>query len=67
MPGSARCVAPGIAYHVTQRGVNRQPGFHTEADRQHYLRLVAENKRTHLTDSPICRYNITKSILTLTF
>jgi len=45
MPRNGRCVAPGIAYHVTQRGVNRQPVFYTEADRQHYLRLVAENRQ----------------------
>jgi putative transposase len=43
MPRNARIVAPGIPYHVTQRGTNRQRVFFTGADRSLYLRLVREN------------------------
>ena len=34
---------PDQAYHVTQRGTNRQRVFFTDADRSTYLRLLAEN------------------------
>lgn len=43
MPRNARCVAPGIAYHITQRGTNGQRVFFTDSDRKAYLRLLAEN------------------------
>ncbi len=47
MPRNARIVAPGIPYHITQRGTNRQRVFFTAGDRSLYLRLIGEN----LTDS----------------
>ena len=40
MPRNARCVEPGLAYHVTQRGVNRQRVFFTIADYKLYLELL---------------------------
>jgi putative transposase len=43
MPRNARLVAPGIPYHITQRGTNRQRVFFTAADRSLYLRLIREN------------------------
>jgi putative transposase len=43
MPRNARCVLPGIPYHVTQRGTNRQIVFHSAADRRTYLSLIREN------------------------
>jgi putative transposase len=36
-------VAPGIPYHITQRGTNRQRVFFSASDRSLYLRLVKEN------------------------
>jgi len=44
MPRNARVVAPGLPYHITQRGTNRQRVFFTVADRSLYLRLVRENQ-----------------------
>ena len=43
MPRRARCVLPGVPYHVTQRGVDRQATFSLDEDRQTYLRLLREN------------------------
>jgi len=43
MPRSARCVLPGLAYHVTQRGTDHQRVFFTAADRRTYLGLLKEN------------------------
>jgi putative transposase len=43
MPRSLRCVVPGVAHHVTQRGVDRSDVFFTQADREVYLGLVQEN------------------------
>jgi putative transposase len=43
MPGNQRCVLPGEAYHLTQRGTNRQRVFFKDADRSTYLRLLAHN------------------------
>ena len=43
MPRNARCVLPGLPYHVTQRGTNRQRVFFTAADRSTYLRLLKSN------------------------
>jgi len=42
MPRSARVVIPGCPHHVTQRGNNRQDVFFTDADREVYLRILAE-------------------------
>lgn len=43
MPRNARVIAPGIPYHITQRGTNRERVFFTCADRSLYLRLIREN------------------------
>ena len=43
MPRSSRCVWPGLAYHVTQRGTNRQRVFFTDSDRKCYLQLLRAN------------------------
>ena len=43
MPRNARCVVPELAYHVTQRGTNRQRVFFSAADRATYLRLLQQN------------------------
>jgi putative transposase len=43
MPRNQRCVLPGQAYHITQRGTNRQRVFFTDSDRSTYLRLMAHN------------------------
>jgi putative transposase len=45
MPRNARCVLPGIAYHVTQRGVACCDVFFSQADRASYLRLAAEQRQ----------------------
>src|SRR5258708_2724939 len=42
MPRNARCVEPGLAYHVTQRGTNRQRVFFSAGDHRMYLSLVRE-------------------------
>ena len=42
MPRNARCVEPGLAYHVTQRGSNRQKVFFTIGDRKMYLSLLRQ-------------------------
>jgi putative transposase len=41
MPRNARCVWPGTAYHITQRGTNRGSVFFSAGDRQYYLALLA--------------------------
>jgi putative transposase len=43
MPRNARCVLEGLAYHVTQRGSNRQRVFSSAGDRRTYLGLVRES------------------------
>ena len=43
MPRNPRCVLPDLPYHITQRGTNRQPVFHSAADRRTYLNLIREN------------------------
>ncbi len=43
MPRNARCVVPGLAYRVTQRGTNHQRVFFSAADRVTYLRLLKRN------------------------
>lgn len=45
MPRNPRCVPPGVTHHVTQRGVNRCDVFHSQQDREIYLRLVEANIR----------------------
>lgn len=40
MPRSTRCFQPGAAYHVTQRGVDRQRVFFQRSDRTSYLSLA---------------------------
>ncbi len=40
MPRSARIVAPGYFYHITQRGNNHQKIFFDEKDRLYYLKLI---------------------------
>ena len=41
MPRMARAVIPGVAHHLTQRGVNRQDVFFSDTNREVYLRLAA--------------------------
>jgi REP-associated tyrosine transposase len=43
MPRFPRAVLPDVPHHVTQRGVNRQPVFFSDADRRLYLDLVRES------------------------
>lgn len=43
MPRRNRCVLPGIAHHITQRGVNRCETFSGDEDRETYLRLLKQN------------------------
>ena len=42
MPRLPRTVEPGVAYHVTQRGVNQQDVFFTTTDRTVYLSLIQD-------------------------
>jgi putative transposase len=42
MPRNARCVEAGLAYHVTQRGSNRQRVFYCASDYRMYLSLLRE-------------------------
>lgn len=41
----ARIVAPEYPHHITQRGNYRQDVFKDDADRRHYLTLIAEYSR----------------------
>ncbi len=43
MSRNARCILPGLAYHVTQRGTNRQKIFFSAAHRKTYLGLLERN------------------------
>lgn len=43
MPRRNRCVAPGVACHITQRGVDRRETFSSDEDRHTYVRLLREN------------------------
>ncbi|MGP8245894.1 MAG: transposase [Bryobacteraceae bacterium] len=45
MPRHPRCVFPGTAFHVTQRGVNRADVFFSRADRETYLGLVRDQRQ----------------------
>lgn len=49
MARNARCILPGLPYHVTQRGTNRQKVFFSTAHRKTYLSLVAR----HLEDAGV--------------
>jgi putative transposase len=43
MPRNQRCILPGQAYHITQRGTNRQRIFFTSSGWAAYLRLLGQN------------------------
>ena len=43
VPRNARCVLAGTAYHVTQRGTDRQRVFFLNSDRKMYLHLLSRN------------------------
>lgn len=43
MGRNARCVAPGLTYHITQRGTNRDSVFFGVEDRLRYLELMVDN------------------------
>ncbi|MFB3892038.1 MAG: transposase [Phycisphaerae bacterium] len=43
----ARIVVPGIPYHITQRGNNRQDVFFVDDDRQQYLQLLIGQAQKH--------------------
>lgn len=43
MPRRNRCVLPGVACHITQRGVDRRETFSCDQDRQTYLGLLRDN------------------------
>lgn len=49
MPRRTRCIVPGMAYHITQRGVNRRETFSSDEDRETLLGLMAQN----LADSEV--------------
>ncbi len=44
MGRNARCILPGLPYHVTQRGTNRQKAFFSAAHRKTYLSLIARHR-----------------------
>jgi len=46
MSRNARCILPGLAYHVTQRGSNRQKVFFSAAHRKTYLGLGSAGSET---------------------
>src|SRR5450755_2549049 len=56
MPRSARFIAPGVAHHITQRGVDRQLVFRTRMDRLVYLGLLRDQAR--LAELPIWAYRL---------
>ena len=45
MPRPPRIVIPGLPHHITQRGNYRQQVFYRDADREIYLRLLADYSR----------------------
>ena len=45
MARNARCVVPGVAHHVTQRGVDRGDVFFADINREPYLHLVVDQLR----------------------
>src|SRR5512140_1650472 len=42
MPRKRRCILPGVACHITQRGVDRCETFSSDEDRSTYLQLFAQ-------------------------
>ncbi|HVO98403.1 MAG TPA: hypothetical protein VMT15_10070 [Bryobacteraceae bacterium] len=40
----ARAVLVGVPHHLTQRGLDRQPVFFTDADREAYLGKTGDGK-----------------------
>jgi putative transposase len=42
MPRNARCIEPGLPYHITQRGTNQQRVFFSPGDCKLYLDLLRE-------------------------
>jgi putative transposase len=44
MGRNARCILPGLPYHVTQRGTNRQKVFFSITHRKTYLSLIARHR-----------------------
>ena len=47
MARQARCVIPGVAHHVTQRGNKRQDVFFVEADYRVYLSYLKESAQRY--------------------
>jgi putative transposase len=43
MPRRSRCVFPGVAHHITQRGNDRQPVFFSTGDHRFYLDLLTRH------------------------
>ena len=43
MPRAQRCVLPGVAHHVTQRGIDKRETFSCEIDRATYLKLLKDH------------------------
>ena len=43
MPRRSRCVFPGVAHHITQRGNDRQPVFLSSDDRRLYLDFLSHH------------------------
>jgi len=43
MPRRPRVILPGVAHHITQRGNDRQPVFHSSDDRRFYLEVLARH------------------------
>jgi putative transposase len=43
MPRRQRCLLPGVACHITQRGVDRRDTFSSDADRETYLTLLLQH------------------------
>ena len=43
MPRRNRCLLPGVACHITQRGVDRRETFSSGEDRHTYLGLLRQN------------------------
>ena len=43
MPRRPRVIISGIAHHITQRGNNRQPVFHSSDDRRFYVDLLVRH------------------------
>src|ERR1700687_4914865 len=44
MPRAPRIDIPGLAYHITARGVKKLPIFHEEEDYQRFLRFLSQTR-----------------------